>query len=98
MAKAEFVLKDGTPLTRELEEQLADEAEAGYDLSKARRIDLRPGRPLKGAPAGESPRVAVRVPRDIYALAKKRADEEGRSLSTVLRELIAHYAAGDRMA
>ena len=54
MAKAEFVLKDGTVLTPELEKQLADEAEAGYDLTQALRIDLRPGRPSRGEPAGES--------------------------------------------
>jgi hypothetical protein len=98
MAKAPFVLKDGAALTPELEKQLADEAEVGYDLSKASRIHLRPGRPSKGAPAGESPRVAVRVPKDIYALARKRATSEGRSLSAVLRELIAQYASGDRVA
>jgi hypothetical protein len=98
MAKADFVLRGGAPLTPELEAQLADEAEAGYDLSKARRVHLRPGRPSKGAPGGESPRVAVRVPRDIYELARKRADAEGRSLSIVLRELIARYATGDRVA
>jgi hypothetical protein len=95
MAKAEFVLKDGTVLTPKLEKQLADEAEAGYDLTQALRIDLRPGRPAKGEPAGESPRVAVRVPKDVYALARRRAGTEGRSLSAVLRELIAHYARGD---
>ncbi len=98
MAKAQFVLKDGTPLTRELEEQLAAEAEAGYDLSKARRVDLRPGRPSRGQPAGESPRVAVRVPRGVYELAKKRAKAENRTLSAVLRELLSAYAAGDQVA
>lgn len=98
MAKAEFVLRDGTVLTPELEKQLTAEAEAGYDLSKARRIHLRPGRPSKGQPGGESPRVAVRVPKDVYALAKQRAGAEGRSLSTVLRELIAQYAQGERIA
>ncbi len=98
MAKAQFVLKDGTRLTPTLEEQLAQEAEAGYDLSKARRVDLRPGRPSRGQPAGESPRVAVRVPQGVYELAKKRANAEGRTLSTVLRELLAQYAAGDRVA
>jgi len=98
MANARFVLKDGTPLTPELEEQLAAEAEAGYDLSKARRVDLRPGRPARGDTGGESPRVAVRVPREVYELAKSRAAAEGRTLSTVLRELLAEYAAGDRVA
>lgn len=43
MANARFVLKGGTPLTPELAEQLAADAEAGYDLSKAGRVDLRPG-------------------------------------------------------
>ena len=87
MANARFVLKDGTPLTPEPEEQLAAEAEAGYDLSKARRLDLRPGRPRRADPGGESPRVAVRVPRVVYELAKRRAAAEGRTLSIVLREL-----------
>jgi hypothetical protein len=87
----------GTVVAPELEKQLADEAEAGYDLSKARRIHLRPGRPSRGQPAGESPRVAVR-PKDVYALAKQRASEEGRSLSAVLRELLAQYAADERVA
>jgi hypothetical protein len=98
MANARFVLKDGTSLTPELEEQLAAEAEAGYDLSKAGRVDLRPGRPPRGDTGGESPRVAVRVPRGVYELAKRRAAAEGRTLSTVLRELLAAYAAGDRVA
>jgi predicted DNA binding CopG/RHH family protein len=97
MAKARFVLKGGTPLAPELEEQLAAEAEVGYDLSKSRRVDLRPGRPSKGDTSGESPRVAVRVPRAVYELAKRRAAAEGRTLSTVLRELLAAYAAGDRV-
>jgi hypothetical protein len=98
MAKTQFVLKDGTDLTQELEEQLAREAEAGYDLSNARRVELRPGRPARGESFGESPRVAVRVPQRVYTLAKERAAAEPRTLSTVLRELLAEYAAGDRVA
>jgi hypothetical protein len=97
MASARFVLRDEPPLTPELEEQFAAEAEAGYDLSKARRVDLRPGRP-RGDTGGESPRVAVRVPRGDYELAKSRAAAEGRTLSAVLRELLAAYAARDRVA
>lgn len=38
--------------------------------------------------------MAVRVPRGVYELAKGRAAAEGRTLSTVLRELLAGYAAG----
>jgi hypothetical protein len=46
-------LKSGVELTPELEEELAAEAERGYDLSKARwRIRTRPllpGSPIPGA-------------------------------------------------
>jgi len=98
-ARRDFRLRpDGTPLKREVEEQLAAEAEAGYELSKARRVDLRPGRPSRGEQAGESPRVAVRVPQGLCELAKKRAKSENRTLSAVLRELLAAYAAGDPVA
>lgn len=58
-------------------------------------MDLRPGRPSRGQPAGESPRVAVRVPRGIYELAKTRAKAEDRTLSAALRELLSVYAAGE---
>ena len=78
-------MKDGTILTPKLETQLADEA--GDNLSKAQRVVLRPGRPAKGQPTGESPRVAVRVPKDVDGLARQRPRAEGRTLSTVLREL-----------
>ena len=97
MAKVPFVLKGGSVLTPELEAQLAAEAEGGYDLSNARRVHLRPGRPSRGQGIGESPRVAVRVPRAVYELARTRASAEGRTLSTVIRELLAAYV-GDGVA
>lgn len=91
-----FILKGGAQLTPELEKHLVREAEAGYDLSQALRVDLRPGRPARGEPSGESPRVHVRVPENIYTLAKERAAAEGSTLSRVLRQLLADYAASDR--
>lgn len=46
-------LKSGEELTPELEEELAAEAERGYDLSKARRHHrtrpLLPGSPIPGS-------------------------------------------------
>ena len=51
--------KSGVPLTDELIEKLADEAERGYDLSRARRV----GRPSLGRGSGASPRVNVRMVR-----------------------------------
>ena len=94
MARRRFVLKDGVELTSALEKKSGAEAERGYDLSRARRVFLRPGRPAKGDPGGESPRVAFRIPPAIYDEAKGRAADEGVSLSVVVRELVAAYAAG----
>ena len=94
MANEPFVLKDGTVLTPELEEELSREADAGYDLALARRVYLRPGRPAKGEAHGESPKVNTRVPADIYVEARDRAKEEGTTLSAVVRQLLAQYAAG----
>lgn len=51
MAKAHGKLKDGTPITHELVEALADEAEHGYDVDKLVRRRAA-GRPAMGsAPA-----------------------------------------------
>jgi predicted HicB family RNase H-like nuclease len=41
--------------------------------------------------AGRSPRVSFRVPMDVYKAAWKRADEEGRSLSSLAREALERY-------
>jgi hypothetical protein len=96
MANPPCVLKDGKVLTPELEDELSREAEAGYDLSQARRVYLRPGRPAKGEAHGESSKVNTRVPADVYVEARQRAKDEGTTLSAVVRRLPAQYAAGSR--
>ena len=48
--------KSGTRMTKERGERLADEAEKRYDLSKARRVRLQPGRP--SLEEGVSPRIS----------------------------------------
>ena len=98
MANPAFVLKDGTVLTPELEEELSREATAGYDISLARRVYLRPGRPAKGEAHGESPKVNTRVPADVHVAARQRAEGEGTTLSAVVRRLLAQYAAGSRQS
>jgi CopG-like RHH_1 or ribbon-helix-helix domain, RHH_5 len=40
---------------------------------------------------GRSPRVSFRVPMDVYKAAWKRADKEGRSLSSLAREALERY-------
>jgi hypothetical protein len=51
--REKIFLKSGVELTPELEEELAAEAERGYDLSKARRHirtrPLLPGSPMPGS-------------------------------------------------
>jgi hypothetical protein len=56
---------------------------------------VRRGRPsLEGPLAVDSPRIAVRVPWRVHRAANARAATEGRTISEVVRELLAAYAAG----
>jgi hypothetical protein len=80
--------KSGKVLSQHDLEELAREAEAGYDLNTARR--RRVGRPSLGH--GTSPRVQFRIEPDVYERAKQKAAGEARSLSDVGRELFTSYA------
>lgn len=80
--------KAGTEITPEIADALAAEAERGYDLSKAKR--RRVGRPSL-AGGGTSPRLSFRTTPGLYRAAQKRAKEEGRSVSDLAREAVAHY-------
>lgn len=77
-------------------EWLANKAEQGFDLSQWRP---RRGRPsLSASAAGRSPRVGARVPDDLYRRATERAAAEGKSISEVVRDLLAAYAEGRELA
>jgi hypothetical protein len=80
--------KSGVEITPEIADALAAEAERGYDLSKAKR--RRVGRPSL-AGRGASPRMSFRATPALYRAAQKRAKEEGRSVSDLAREAVAHY-------
>lgn len=71
-------------------DNLANEAESGYDLSVARRRRL--GRPSLGP--GASPKVSFRTSRTLYEAARDRAAREGRSISELARRAIEQYVAG----
>lgn len=62
MPKTHGTKSDGTPITDEMVEAMADEAERGYDLEKIRRHN-RGGRPPMGSAASsvESVRLALTV-------------------------------------
>ncbi|HEV3322230.1 MAG TPA: ribbon-helix-helix domain-containing protein [Solirubrobacteraceae bacterium] len=84
----------GDELSGEDIEALADEAERGYDLSKATRVMV--GRPSLGGPSGVSPRVQVRVDPQLATELKARAREERRSVSEIARIALREYV--DRAA
>jgi predicted HicB family RNase H-like nuclease len=85
--------RSGTKLTKKVIEALADEAERGYDLTKAKRVTL--GRPSLG-PAGTSPRVQIRVDPELAEALKARAKKEQRSVSEIARIALREYV--DRAA
>jgi hypothetical protein len=83
------VTPSGTEITEEYAERLADHFESdSFDPSDWERRYV--GRPSLGS-AGESPRVSFRVSPKLFKAAWKRADKEGRSLSSLAREALERY-------
>jgi predicted HicB family RNase H-like nuclease len=78
----------GDKLAEDDLEALADEAERGYDLTKAKRVAV--GRPSLGA-TGVSPRVQVRVDPDLAQALHARAQKEQRSMSEIARTALREY-------
>ncbi|MBA3251218.1 MAG: ribbon-helix-helix protein, CopG family [Geodermatophilaceae bacterium] len=83
------VAKDGTVLTEAEIERLADEAETGYDLTKARRV----GRPSLDGSHKHSPHISFRTPAELRAKAEERAAKEGKTVSQLAREAFEKYLA-----
>ena len=79
--------KTGVPITDEIAEQLADEAEAGYDLTPSRRV----GRKSLGGADGVSPRVNFSMTAELQARAQARAEKEGKTISEIAREALEQY-------
>jgi hypothetical protein len=68
---------------------IAQEAEVGYDLTKAKRRHV--GRPSLSN--GTSPRIQFRIEPELYQRAKDKAASESKTLSEIGRELFSDYAA-----
>jgi hypothetical protein len=79
--------KSGVVLTSADLEALSQEAEAGYDLTKARWE--RVGRP--SLDTGVSPRFSFRTSRRLYDAARAVAEREGKTISEVAREAVERY-------
>jgi hypothetical protein len=79
--------KSGVPITDELAERLADEAEAGYDLTPSKRV----GRKSLAGADGMSPRVNFRMTAELQARAQALAEKEGKTISEIAREALEQY-------
>lgn len=79
--------KDGTPITDEAVEAMADQAEAGYDVEGL--LGRRGGRPPMGASAAsvESVRLDPELKRDLIL----RAAEEHISVSEAIRRAVRQW-------
>jgi len=82
------ISKSGVEITPEIADELALEAERGYDLLVAEPVGV--GRPSL-AGNGTSPRLSFRLPPELYRVARQRAEEEGRSISDLAREAVSRY-------
>ena len=78
--------KSGVRITDELIEQWADEAEAGYDLS---RMHIRRGRPLMGTEPAKS--FPVRLDPELRKSLDARAAEEEKPAAEIVREALRRY-------
>lgn len=87
MATTHGAKRDGSPITDELVEAMADEAERGYDVEGL--LQQRRGRRTMGSAAAsvESVRLDPELKRDLLM----RAAREGTSVSDLIRTAIRQY-------
>lgn len=78
--------KVGVELTDEVLQRMAEEAEAGLDLTKLRR---RPGRPAMGSGPAET--VPVRLDPELRQAVDDRAAADNTTTSDVIREALRRY-------
>lgn len=74
-------LEDGTRLTPEIAEEMAEDA----------LRQVRAGRPSLTGRGGRSPQVSFRVPASLRDAAERQARREGKSVSQLAREVLERY-------
>ena len=79
----------GTALTEAYEQELADEAESGFDPSKL--VPRRAGRPSLSGRSGHSHRVDLRVDDSTYLAIQRIAQRDDRKVSDIVRDAIHRY-------
>ncbi|HMK99648.1 MAG TPA: CopG family transcriptional regulator [Acidimicrobiales bacterium] len=78
--------RSGVELTDDVIERMADEAEAGLDVTKLRR---RPGRPRMGTAPAEG--LPVRFEPELRQALEERAQADGVSAGEVVRRAVREY-------
>lgn len=81
--------KSGVPLTDEIIERLADEAEAGYDVEEILGRRGKRGRPSLGT--GPSTVESVRLDPELKERLARRAEADGVPVSDVIRDALRHH-------
>lgn len=89
MAKTYGKTPTGRVLTDDVLEQMAAEAEAGFDISKAKAIRRGPGRPPVGAEAAGT--FAMRLEPALRRRLAAQAAAEDRPAAAVVREALVRY-------
>jgi hypothetical protein len=79
----------GTPITDEMLEQLADEAERGCDVDELVTRRGKRGRPRLGAEPSSVE--SVRLDPELKARLTRRAEDEGVPVSEVIREALREH-------
>jgi predicted HicB family RNase H-like nuclease len=79
----------GKPIDDEVIEQLADEAETGYDLDEVISRRGKRGRPTLGS--APSTVESVRLDPEMKERLARRAEDEGVPVSEVIREALRHH-------
>lgn len=88
MAEPEYgKTKSGQPITDELIERLAAEAEEGYDVDET--LARRRGRPPMGTAAATVE--SVRLDPELRRALAKRAEQDHATTSAVIREALRQY-------
>lgn len=81
--------RDGRPIDDQMIEQLADEAELGYDPEQLKNKRRGRGRPPLGAGAKEVE--SVRIEPELRDLAAQQAAKEGVTVSEIVRRALRQY-------
>jgi predicted HicB family RNase H-like nuclease len=81
--------KSGTPITDELVDELADEAEQGHEVDEIIARRGRRGRPRLGSQP--STVESVRLDPELKERLARRAADEGVPVSEVIREALRHH-------